>query len=265
MLRENPRVVEYNEEAAKEIERRYLDPEVVRQRLRTLEALSLQAGEHVLDVGCGTGLLTHDMALEVGPAGRVVGVDNSPDMLQLAERRCAHLPQVNLKEGTAENLSEGDQSVHAIACVQLLLYVPDVLTALTEMHRVLKPGGRIAVVETDWRGTVLNSADQALTGRMMAAWDDAVPSPNLPVRLGLLLREHGFGAIRVEAIPLLNTSYAPGNFSIGAAEWAARSAREQGVVTEDEATAWLEDLRRLGSEGAYFFCVNRFLFSAVRL
>lgn len=258
-------MVEYNAETAKEIERRYLDPEIVRQRMRTLGALSLQAGEHVLDVGCGTGLLTYDMALEVGPAGRVVGVDNSPDMLQLAERRCAHLSQINLKQGSAENLPEGDQSVHAIACVQLLLYVPDVPSALTEMRRVLKPGGRIAVVETDWRGVVLNSSDQALTERMMAAWDDAVSSPNLPVRLGPMMREHGFGAIRVEAIPVLNTSHAPGNFSVGAAEWAARSAREQGAVSEAEAAAWLEDLRRLGSEGAYFFCVNRFLFSAVKL
>jgi hypothetical protein len=85
------------------------------------------------------------------------------------------------------------------------------------------------------------------------------------VRLGPLLREHGFGAIRIEAIPILDTSYVSGNFSVGSAEWAARSAREQGVVTEAEAAAWLADLERLGAEGAYFFCVNRFLFSAVRL
>ncbi|MFQ5938363.1 MAG: hypothetical protein ACE5LB_18330 [Acidiferrobacterales bacterium] len=55
------------------------------------------------------------------------------------------------------------------------------------------------------------------------------------------------------------------SFSVGTAKWIARFAREQGAVTEDEATAWLADLQRLGSEGAYFFCVNRFLFSAVRL
>jgi hypothetical protein len=53
------------------------------------------------------------------------------------------------------------------------------------------------------------------------------------------------------------------NFSVGTAEWAARSAREQGAVTE--AATWLADLQRLGNAGAYFFCVNRFLFSAVRL
>jgi ubiquinone/menaquinone biosynthesis C-methylase UbiE len=55
------------------------------------------------------------------------------------------------------------------------------------MHRVLKPGGRIAIIETDWRGTVLNSFDDSLTRKMLAAWDDAVSSPNLPVKLGPLM------------------------------------------------------------------------------
>jgi SAM-dependent methyltransferase len=257
-------VVEFNELLAREAERSYLTPEIVRQRTRTLETLTLQSGEHVLDVGCGPGLLTREMALEVGPEGRVSGVDKSPAMLDLAKRRCAQLTHVHLKDGVAENLPEGDQSFHAVACIQVLLYVADVQRALGEMQRVLKPGGRIAIVETDWHGAVLNSSDQALTRRIMAAWDDEVPSPNLPVRLGPLMQKNGFEAIRVEAIPLLNTTYSPENFSAGTVEWIARTAREQGIVNEGEATGWLEDLRRRGSEEAYFFCVNRFLFSAVR-
>ncbi len=87
------------EEAARSTEISYHAPEIVRQRMRTLEALALRAGETALDVGCGIGLLTYDMALEVGPDGRVVGIDTTPAMLRQAEERCADLSQVQTKEG----------------------------------------------------------------------------------------------------------------------------------------------------------------------
>ena len=121
------------------------------------------------------------------------------------------------------------------------------------------------MVETDWCSVVLNSSDQATTRRVFEAWDDAVASPNLPVRLGAILRELGFTAVRVEAIPILDTSYSSGNFSVNSVNGLARIAREQGAITEDQEVAWLEDLQRQGHDGTYFFCVNRFLFSATKL
>ncbi len=258
-------MVEYDESEARATDRNYQTPDVTRQRLRTLEALQLKAGEHVLDVGCGTGLLVHDMATLVGPNGRVVGVDISQDMLALAERRCVEFPQVDLKRRNAEDLAEEVESFDAVACAQVLLYIPDVPTALAQIYRVLKPGGRVAIIETDWRGTVLHSFDDGLTRRILAAWDSAVSSPNLPVRLGSLLKAQGFSAIRVDAIPIVNTSWTTGNFSVRMMEQFARCAQEQDAVGDAESKSWLDDLRRKGDEGSYLFCVNRFLFSAVKI
>jgi ubiquinone/menaquinone biosynthesis C-methylase UbiE len=257
-------MISYDKAEAKKTDRAYQTPDVTRQRMRTLEALQLKARESVLDVGCGSGLLADDMAGLVGPDGRVVGIDASPDMLSLAERRCGDLPQVRLKQSKAEEIPEGDDSFDAAACVQVLLYVPDVPAALAEMHRVLRPGGRITIVETDWRGTVLNSFDDSITRRMLAAWDDAVASPNLPVRLGPLMTAAGFAAVNVEAFPIVNASYTPGAWSIGMLEQFAESARDQGTVNAADSEAWLDDLRRKGSEGSYFFSVNRFIFTAVK-
>lgn len=256
-------MVEFDDAEAMRTDRIYRTPDVTRQRMRTLEALHLRTGEHVLDVGCGSGLLTEDMASLVGEGGRVVGVDTSLAMLALAERRCAGLAQIDLKQAGVEDLPEESDSFDAAACVQVLLYA-DVPTALSEIKRVLKRGGRIAILETDWRGTVLNSFDDALTRKVLAAWDAAVPSPNLPALLGPLLKAAGFTAIAVHAFPIVNTDCSPGNFSAEMFEQFAGCAQEQGTVSAKEARAWLADLRRRGGEGSYFFCVNRFIFSAVK-
>ena len=250
---------------AKDIERPYMALEVVRLRMRILKALALNAGEAAVDVGCGTGLLTYEMALDVGSDGQIVGIDNSPDMLAHAAQRCAGLDQVELKDGDVGTLPLGDQSCDAAACVQVLLFIEDVPGAITEIGRVLRPGGRIAVSETDWRSVVLNSSDQATTRRIFEAWDDAAASPNLPIRLGPILRESGFTGVRTEAIPILDTSRSSGNFSVNSLDGLARIAQERGAISEDEEVAWLEDLKRQGRDGTYFFCVNRFLFSATKL
>ncbi len=133
-------MVAYDEAEARKTDRAYQTPDVTRQRMRTLEALQLKAGESVLDVGCGSGLLAHDMATLVGESGRVTGVDISQDMLALAEQRCADLSQVLLKQSRAEKLPEGDESVDAVVCVQVLLYVSDVASVLSEMHHVIING-----------------------------------------------------------------------------------------------------------------------------
>jgi hypothetical protein len=146
-----------------------------------------------------------------------------------------------------------------------LLYVHEVSKALGEVHRVLKRGGRVVILETDWRGVVLNSSDEILSQRMFGAWNDAVPSPKLPVQLGPLLRAQGFTAVRVEPIPILNTSYRSDNFAVDTLKWVAHYAQEHGAVSEEEAVAWLADLFRLGEKNEFFFCVNRFLFTAVKL
>jgi ubiquinone/menaquinone biosynthesis C-methylase UbiE len=233
--------------------------------MRTLEALKPNTGEIVLDVGCGSGLLTQDIATIVGEQGRVVGIDNSQDMLLLAKQHCSELSQVHLKHCGVEKISEKNEQFDAVTCIQVLLYVVDVSAALSEMYRVLKPGGRIVIMETDWRGTVLNSFDESLTRKMLTSWDDAVSSPNLPARLAPLMNSQGFAAISVDAFPIVNTSYTPGSWSIEMLEQFAEHAQEQGTVSAADSGSWLNDIQSKGENGCYFFCVNRFIFTAVKL
>jgi hypothetical protein len=78
------------------------------------------------------------------------------------------------------------------------------------------------------------------------------------------MKAQGFSAVSVDAFPIVNTSYTPGSWSIDMLEQFARYAREQGAVSAADSEAWLDDLQDKGAEGSYFFCVNRFVFTAVK-
>lgn len=256
----------FNDKAtAQFIERSYNTPDIARQRLQTLKALALNVGEKVVDVGCGTGFLVSEMAAVVGESGHLTGVDFSQDMLDIAAQRCESLPQVTLCQGSAVALPLDDDSFDAASCTQVLLYVSDLQKSLAELFRVLKPGGRLTVIETDWRGIVLNSANSALTDRIFGAFDETVPNANLPARLIPMLKAHGFAAIRAEAIPVINTSNNDSNFSAGMLKWASDLAVKENKASREEADAWISDIEEKAAAGEYFFCINRFLFSAVKM
>jgi ubiquinone/menaquinone biosynthesis C-methylase UbiE len=255
----------YDKKAAESIELSYQTPEIINQRIRTLAALALNAGESVLDAGCGTGLLLEMQAKAVDHEGRAEGVDFSEDMLDVARARCAGFEQVSLQQGSVELLDFASETFDALSCTQTLLYVKEMDRALQEMYRVLKNRGRIAIVETDWDGAILNSGYPALTRKIFDAWDAAVVNPNLPRRLKPLLAGIGFSAIQVEAIPVLNASYSKFSFSHGMLGNFAKAAIKQKVITVEESETWLQDIEKLARNEAYFFCVNRYLFSAVKL
>lgn len=107
---------------------------------------SVSAGDHVLDVACGTGALTLAVASIVGPTGSVVGLDANPEMLAVARGKNT---QVEWLQGTAEALPLPDNSFDAAVSQFGLMFFQDRPQALREMMRVLKPGGRLAVAVCD--------------------------------------------------------------------------------------------------------------------
>jgi ubiquinone/menaquinone biosynthesis C-methylase UbiE len=254
----------YDRQAAAFIERAYQAPEIINQRMRTLAALGLIAGERVLDAGCGTGLLLEQQARAVGSAGYAAGVDYSDDMLDVARERLAGLDQVDLRQGSVESLDFDDAVFDAVSCTQTLLYVDDIEAALAQLYRVLKPGGRLAIIETDWRGAVFNHPHLDVTRRMFDALDHSRQNPQLARQLRPRLKSLGYASVRVEAIPLLNAGYSDNNFSAGMMENTVASARRHGYIDDAEARAWREAYDELKAADAYFFCVNRFLFTAIK-
>ncbi|HEY8391335.1 MAG TPA: bifunctional demethylmenaquinone methyltransferase/2-methoxy-6-polyprenyl-1,4-benzoquinol methylase UbiE [Capillibacterium sp.] len=115
-----------------------------------VEKADLRAGQQVLDVCCGTGLITRDLAQKVGPRGYVVGLDLSPSMLKIAAenlRELARSHRIRLVEGNAMALPFPDHSFDRAVIGYGLRNVADMRQALRELYRVLKPGGRLVGLE----------------------------------------------------------------------------------------------------------------------
>jgi SAM-dependent methyltransferase len=252
----------YNDARARRTERAYLSPEIRYQRQHTLDALAPAHGACVLDVGCGPGLLTRGLAAAVGPDGFVLGLDLSPSMLALAHQRCAGIPQIALTQADATRLPVRSGAADAVAAAQVLLYVEQPQAALAEIRRVLRPDGRVAIVETDWQTAAMTAQDADLTRRLFGAWDAAVPSPRLPQRLQPLLRQSGFGDIRIHAVPVLSTRLDDEGYAATMIAQCATSAVATGAASEDEVGHWQEDIERRAEADEFLFCVNRFLFTA---
>jgi ubiquinone/menaquinone biosynthesis C-methylase UbiE len=112
---------------------------------RLLDMAALQTGERVIDIACGTGLISLRAAEAVGPSGHVLATDISDRMVErvASETRQLGLGHVTTRRLGAEQLDDVPDSDFDVALSGLgLMYVPDVGAALTEMRRVLRPGGR---------------------------------------------------------------------------------------------------------------------------
>jgi ubiquinone/menaquinone biosynthesis C-methylase UbiE len=112
-----------------------------------LSLASLEPGAEVLDIACGTGLVSFEAARAISPSGNVVGIDLSERMVHAAERRAREIKLSNCRFSRmdAESLALPDATFDAVLCVLGLMYMPDPEQAVREMRRVLRPGGRISL------------------------------------------------------------------------------------------------------------------------
>jgi ubiquinone/menaquinone biosynthesis C-methylase UbiE len=128
-----------------------------------LDALRIEPGRHVLDVGCGPATDLPALAEAVGPQGRVIGVDQDPEMVATARARTAAYPWVEVLHGDAHRLPVPTASVDGARVDRVLMHVERPADVLAELLRVLRPGGLLTLSEPDWDTLAVDHPDLAIS------------------------------------------------------------------------------------------------------
>ena len=119
-------------------------------RYRTIELAQIAPGEDVLDVGCGTGEIAMRAKARTGPAGYVAGIDPAPEMIDAARQKAARAGvEIDYRVAAVEALPFADATFNVVVSSLMMHHLPADLKprALAEIYRVLKPGGRLVVVD----------------------------------------------------------------------------------------------------------------------
>jgi len=165
-----------------------------------IEAAQLIPGERVLDVGCGTGVVTRKAAEKVTSAGEVAGLDVNSSMLAVAREITPKGVAVDWYEASAEAIPLPDDSFDVVLCQMSLQFMPGRLSALREMRRVLEPGGRLVLNVPGPTPPLFENFADALTKHInpeAAPFVHAVFSLNDVDEIRQLARSAGFRQVNV--------------------------------------------------------------------
>jgi ubiquinone/menaquinone biosynthesis C-methylase UbiE len=251
----------FDKTVAAQLDAIYQTADFMRRRALALEALAAEAGDRVLDLGCGPGFYVADL-LDV--ADSVTGVDPSPAMLEMTRRRVAGRDNVQVLEGDATALPVGDGEFHRVLSVQVFEYLHDVGAALAEVRRALRPGGRVVIWDTDWSTLSWHAADHERMEQVACAWDRHLADPVLPRTLAAKMRDAGFADVErtahVFATTIMDAQAFGGSLALTVRGYLAGLDD----VDQADADAWLDELRELDARGEYAFSVTQFCFAATR-
>lgn len=239
--------------------------DMVIRRSSVLETVNARTGECVLEVGCGGGLCAREVARMVGSTGKVYGIDISDGQIAMARERCAEFDWVACRTASTSDLPYSDNQFDAVFGVQVLEYVPDVARTLHEIHRVLRPGGRLVNLATVWASLVWHSHEPERMKQVLAAWDEHAPHPNFPAGLMARLRDSGFQPLSQAVLPVINTSYNEGRYSYWLARMISSFVVGRQAVQCEEAQDWLREFDRLEARGEYFFSATPVITMAIKL
>jgi ubiquinone/menaquinone biosynthesis C-methylase UbiE len=179
--------------------------------LALLRRAGIRSGMTCLDIGCGSGDLSFDMAHIVGAGGKVVGIDMDETKVRLAREQAGSAGLANI-EFRVLDIAKGEVEPAAFDLVHarfVLCHVPDPLQVLTRMRHSLRPGGVIVVTDVDFRGYFCQPDCRALW-RYVELYTEAArrkgADPNIGPRLPALLEEAGFENVNLEVVQLAATS-----------------------------------------------------------
>jgi len=248
------------------LEFRARDPTFTAYRDAYLELVDPSRTAAVLDLGCGTGVVTRAIAAPDGFAGTVTGIDQSPKFIAAAERLAADDGLGDRAEfvvGDAHALDFPDASFDFVVAHTLVSHVRDPLTVLAEAARVSRPGGSVAVFDGDYPSLSFGGEDPQLNQTMERAVQSIImSSPRVMRDLPRLLPKAGLRLLATQAHVYAEAG--SGSFMLNLAETYGPLAASTGLVPAADVDAWLADQRRSAQDGTFFAACNYYAYVAQR-
>jgi ubiquinone/menaquinone biosynthesis C-methylase UbiE len=245
-------------EMAAGLESRGRTPAQARLRRRFLRFVPIRAGDRVLEVGCGTGVVVRDLAPLVARRGEIVGVDASRLMVERARQLCraaAGGARIRLRVADGAQLPFAANRFDAALAITVILHVADPLSVVREMARVTRPGGLVGLQDQDFGVVAVTHPDRALTERIMRGVAEHIyAEPHSGRRLPGLLRAAGLEGIRLLTDVYQDTTLEP--WTKRFLERRAERAVRFGLVDTTAAQRWLDGLTDVVAGGAFVLTLN---------
>ena len=233
-------------------------PAVIRLRDWAFERLAPAPGETAVDVGAGTGANTARLAATVGPGGSATGVEPNPALREVATRRAQATGSTAVfVDGTAGALPLPDASVDVLVCERVLQHVDDPDAAVREFARVLRPGGRVALLDSDWATGITHPGDPDVLARYRAFQLTQWANPFSGRLLKGQLLAAGLAVdpdIGSSALVLPDEALREG----GMLAMSGAAAVQAGVVTQAEVDALVDGVAAASAKGEAFVSVTMF-------
>ncbi|MEM6891736.1 MAG: methyltransferase domain-containing protein [Pseudomonadota bacterium] len=255
-------MLKFDAEVTKMLDNAYQGAELTRRRQASFDALQPNPGDTIIDIGCGNGLLTAELARAVGQNGRVIGVDPSEDMRSAGVKRCQDYPVAEFVDGLATALPIDDAVADKAVSVQVFEYVEDVAGAVSDAMRCLKPGGRLVVSDLHFGSLIWHSEHPDRMAELLASWDQHFFAGDVPARLPGTIK--GLGHVVEAVVPITLTDHVlkPDGMAIMMMHLMRQYATANQHVKTEVADAWFNEQISLAHEGRFFFSITQFVVSA---
>ena len=255
-------MLQFDETTTRILNTAYQGADFTRRRQASFDALRPLGGETILDIGCGNGMLTAELARAVGEGGRVIGIDSSAAMRAAGIERCRDFACADFVEGDATALPLEDGIADKAASVQVFEYIEDIETAAAEAMRCLRPGGRLVVSDLHLGSFIWYSDDPGRMDTLMKAWDAHFVAGDVPARLPGIIKAQGHEVESVVPVTLTDHTLKPDGIARTMMHLMRSYAVDTGAVAQEVADAWFDEQNALAEVGRFFFSITQFVVSA---